>query len=392
MVADKEVCLVRYEFMMKKSSVLFQLNQANKNEEKKSEPQETTPVKVKESPRKSESTKKVDESKAETSNVPPELPIVSPQKSKSISTPIEMSEVSVVLEKMNDIETTVKEAIQQQKDQNTATVAAVISNKKRTRKRKSKRAADAPKFPLTGYVRFMNERRESLKQENPTMNHIDVTKSLAEEWLKLPENKKQPYMDLAEKDKSRYTEEMKEYNKVHGEKKKVKKSIPNGKPEVSNKPSEAKRESTNFINAPSVIRNETNTGTRDIQIFTEEFLEHNKQIESELKILRKSNTDYEQQNSNLERYVDNMKGGVQTLEHEHLLLQNKNEALQKYLTDLKTMLTSSLSNISMPENKGATSINIEAYMHELSNLSAPSAVLNKAKDVIRKLDFQSINI
>ena len=61
-----------------------------------------------------------------------------------------------------------------------------------------------PKFPLTGYVRYINECREALKSEHPKCNHMDITKMLGDEWLNLPEDKEKPYLEAADKDKERY--------------------------------------------------------------------------------------------------------------------------------------------------------------------------------------------
>uniref|UniRef100_A0A336KL18 CSON011134 protein n=1 Tax=Culicoides sonorensis TaxID=179676 RepID=A0A336KL18_CULSO len=265
-----------------------------------------------------------------------------------------------------------------------------IERKKRIRGKRKKLNPDAPKYPLTGYVRYTNERRSAIKDENPTKTHIEITKQLATEWLELPEEKKQAYMDEAEKDKMRYISEMKEYSKTHNVELRRKKKKKKGNSEVSEKPVTAPGPS---ITAPIVSQEKPlKEGDRDIQIFTEEFLEHNKEIESELKIMRKKLMDLEQQNSNLERYVEGMKGGVEKLEFEQTTLNTKNNALEKYQRELKTMLVTALSGVALSDKKTPSMDNIEMYMHELSNLSGSPAILNKAKELIRKLDFQSINV
>lgn len=57
-------------------------------------------------------------------------------------------------------------------------------------------------------------------------------------------------------------------------------------------------------------------GNFDIPIFTEEFLDHNKTRDAELRQLRKVNTDYEQQNAILQKHIENMKGAITKLESE----------------------------------------------------------------------------
>ena len=46
------------------------------------------------------------------------------------------------------------------------------------------------KFVL-GYVRFLNDRREKVRSENPNLPFPEITKLLAVEWSQLPANQKQ---------------------------------------------------------------------------------------------------------------------------------------------------------------------------------------------------------
>lgn len=50
-----------------------------------------------------------------------------------------------------------------------------------------------------------------------------------------------------------------------------------------------------MTNALKLLQGEELTGDTDIPIFTDQFLQHNKLRESELRQLRKANSDYEQQ-------------------------------------------------------------------------------------------------
>ena len=64
--------------------------------------------------------------------------------------------------------------------------------------------AGAPKQPLSGYVHFLNERRESVRGENPEITFSELSKKLAAEWSALPEEEKLKYNEFAKKDKDRY--------------------------------------------------------------------------------------------------------------------------------------------------------------------------------------------
>lgn len=56
---------------------------------------------------------------------------------------------------------------------------------------------------VLGYVRYMNDRRELLRKELPSKTAIEHTKIIGEEWQKMTEDKKAPYMKAAEIDKQR---------------------------------------------------------------------------------------------------------------------------------------------------------------------------------------------
>lgn len=133
----------------------------------------------------------------------------------------------------------------------------------------------------------------------------------------------------------------------------------------------------------------------EIPIFTEEFLQHNRVIDSELKKIRKINTDYEQQNSVLEKHVENMQNGIAKTKNEIDDLQDENRLLETYLTKLREKMANAFAGHAIPtELSGATIDNIDKYMDDLHEMvkanSHGPASLNKAKDIVRKLDLNSI--
>ena len=84
----------------------------------------------------------------------------------------------------------------------------VSSGKKR---RKLLKDANAPRAPLTGYVRFLNDHRDKLRSEHPDLPFHEITKILGQQWSNLPQEQKQQYLDEAEKDKERYMGELEDY-------------------------------------------------------------------------------------------------------------------------------------------------------------------------------------
>lgn len=90
----------------------------------------------------------------------------------------------------------------------------------------------------------------------------------------------------------------------------------------------------------------------DIPIFTEEFLDHNKTRDAELRQLRKSNTDYEQQNSILQKHIESMKSANEKLENEIMQQRKNNSSLQRHLDHLRTTLTNGFSGVKLPGRVG----------------------------------------
>lgn len=115
-------------------------------------------------------------------------------------------------------------------------------------------------------------------------------------------------------------------------------------------------------------------------------------MESELKKLRKHNTDYEQQNAVLEKHVENVRNGITKTNAEITDLHTENEKLNAYLGILRTKLSHQLRNLSIPsEPHGANMENIDKYMNDLYEMAKSDshgpASLNKAKDLLRKVDL-----
>ncbi|KAK3706772.1 hypothetical protein QZH41_015341 [Actinostola sp. cb2023] len=80
------------------------------------------------------------------------------------------------------------------------------------KRKKEMQDLNKPKAPVTGYVRFLNSRRDELKQLHPHLSFPEITKMLGLEWnTVLRPEEKQKFLDEAENDKKRYIEELKAY-------------------------------------------------------------------------------------------------------------------------------------------------------------------------------------
>jgi hypothetical protein len=261
----------------------------------------------------------------------------------------------------------------------------------KAKKRKKPKDSTAPRHPLTGYVRYLNDRREAVRAANPNLSFAEITKMLANEWTNLPVDKKQQYLDAAEQDRERYTREYNAYKQTEAYK-----LFTQQQNEKKLKESKEELKQTNVVQGQPVVTKEIpdmDFGNFDIPIFTEEFLDHNKMRDSELRQLRKSNTDYEQQNAILQKHIENMKDAIAKLETEILQQEKNNASLQKHLEHLRSTLTNGFSGVKLPGIKEvATQQNIDSYMTNLhsvllENSSHDANLLQTVRNIVGRLEF-----
>ncbi|XP_057656085.1 high mobility group protein 20A-like isoform X2 [Diorhabda carinulata] len=261
----------------------------------------------------------------------------------------------------------------------------------KAKKRKKPKDSTAPRVPLTGYVRYLNDRREAVRSANPNLSFADITKMLASEWSNLPVDKKQQYLNAAEQDRERYTKEYNAYKQTEAYK-----LFTQQQSEKKLKENKEKEEPVKTFHNQSTIHKDLQDmdfSNFDIPIFTEEFLEHNKTRDAELRQLRKVNTDYEQQNAILSKHIENMKVAITKLETEIMQQEKNNSSLQQHLNHLRTTLTNGFGGVKLPGIKEvATLQNIDNYMTNLhsillENSSHDTNLLQTVRDIVGKLEF-----
>jgi high mobility group protein B3 len=76
---------------------------------------------------------------------------------------------------------------------------------------RQKKDVNAPKRPLSAYIIYCQEQRESLKKKNPDMKATELTSQLGSMWKALSDDKKKQYLTKHEKERERYQREMKDY-------------------------------------------------------------------------------------------------------------------------------------------------------------------------------------
>lgn len=233
-------------------------------------------------------------------------------------------------------------------------------------KKRYPKSPGAPKQPLSGYVHFLNDRRESVRKEEPDISFAEISKKLANEWSQLGQDEKTKYHERAELDKERYNREFQEYQLTDNYKEFVAQQEAvkvNGetKPPKPKKPKKVKKKEIVTANEDS----RSSSSSVDIPIFRDEFLELNKAREAELRSLKKTVTEFEEQNSVLQKHVDNMKSAVTKLERDVTLTKENNEALEKQYDGLQKLVLNHLSHVHVPNFGIVNQDNIEEYVTKL---------------------------
>lgn len=259
------------------------------------------------------------------------------------------------------------------------------------KRKKVTKDVNAPRQPLTGYVRFLNDRREKVRAENPSLTFTEITKLLGAEWSKLQQHEKQHFLDEAEKDKERYVKELEAYHQTEAYRMFSKKQQEIKK--MKEDDAENRAPIDGGVDAPHDGA-DADAPTFDIPIFTEEFLDHNKARESELRQLRKQNTEYEEQNAILSKHIDNMKAAVDKLKVESVQQQHNNGALQQHLDLLRSTLTANFAHVPLPNTQEVPALDtIDTYMAKLHSIILDSPQENEAliatvREIVGRLNFE----
>ncbi|XP_040585680.1 high mobility group protein 20A [Mesocricetus auratus] len=255
------------------------------------------------------------------------------------------------------------------------------------KRKKPLRDSNAPKSPLTGYVRFMNERREQLRAKRPEVPFPEITRMLGNEWSKLPPEEKQRYLDEADRDKERYMKELEQYQKTEAYKVFSRKTQDRQKGKSHRQ--DAARQATHDHEKETEVKERS---VFDIPIFTEEFLNHSKAREAELRQLRKSNMEFEERNAALQKHVESMRTAVEKLEVDVIQERSRNTVLQQHLETLRQMLASSFASMPLPGSGEMPTVDtIDSYMNRLHSIILANPQDNEnfiatVREVVNRLD------
>ncbi|TNM87391.1 SWI/SNF-related matrix-associated actin-dependent regulator of chromatin subfamily E member 1-related isoform X1 [Takifugu rubripes] len=255
-------------------------------------------------------------------------------------------------------------------------------------KKRKKVLPNGPKAPVTGYVRFLNERREHMRARYPDLPFPEITKRLGAEWTRLSQSDKQRYLDEAEREKMQYAQELKEYQQTE--------AYHITSANIHDK--RIKKEDANSIGGleSSFSKGSDLSNRFDMPIFTEEFLDQNKAREAELRRLRKANIEFEEQNRVLQRHIKDMYNAKERLEAELGMDEKRTQALHQHLLTIKQTLVSSLSTVPLPGTGETASLgNLDSYLSRLSgvlegNPHKHRALVSQLCEVLAHLDSDKL--
>ncbi len=266
----------------------------------------------------------------------------------------------------------------------------------------------APKAPLNGYLVYFNEERADMRQKNPTMSFGELTKIIALKWRDLPAEEKQRFINEAELDKERYVKEMTDYKKSDSYKNYLKETS-NAKMARNEEANlqfanamKGEKSDLNYLNSANSqqgsfiqsLQHEVNVAGFDIPIFTEEFIQHSKNREHEMRQLRKEINELEQQNNVLHKHIENMKQSTSKIESDVEKYQNKNDKIHKNLDIFRQTILNCFGNLPLPNSQDYPSpSNIDDYIMNLYSIIQQNdnhAFKMHVKSTLSKINFNSL--
>lgn len=311
-------------------------------------------------------------------------------------------------------------------------------------KRRYPKGAGAPKQPLSGYVHFLNERRETVRAENPDITFSELSKKLAAEWSALADKEKNKYNELARKDKDRYDKEFAEYQHtdsyrvyleaqreaaaaVSDSPQSTEAKVPSKKKKkpVASQPISASLSSTSVTSAfplkrqsldeaePSlcvqeapVVLKSLSSSLDTVHMFTEEFLEQARAEELELAALRKATSELAEQNCVLGKHMDSIKSAITKLEVETVQQRQTNAGVQQQLESIRQAVVTAFrlsggnsnplpwSSLGLDlENMNSVDMFVQRLQAVLNEQGPVNRELrDRVKDALNKIEWEKIQV
>jgi hypothetical protein len=134
----------------------------------------------------------------------------------------------------------------------------------------------------------------------------------------------------------------------------------------------------------------------NVPIFTEEFLDHNKARELELRQLKKQTAAFEEQNAVLGKHIDSMKSAICKLEVETVQQRQQNAGMTQQLDLLRQMVLSAFRGVQLPgAMEPLTLTSVDQFVSRLQGLMADqgdqnSGLKDTVRDIVSRIDFSKV--
>ena len=211
---------------------------------------------------------------------------------------------------------------------------------------------------MSAYFRFVRDRRKEREASEDTKGAkmLELNRQFGQEWKELSEEVRQKYNTEANVDRLRYNEEMKEFLAKGG---KVRESKPKKIKKKKKVKTKALFKSKNpnlkapMIHGPLV---------EDVPIFTQEFLEHNKRSEGDLRTLKKTCAEVEEQNALLLRECSRLDSAILKSNEEIDRYRRMSDDMDAWLKKHRNELVIAFSMRELPGVPRPTLENIDEFV------------------------------
>lgn len=243
------------------------------------------------------------------------------------------------------------------------------------------------KIPLNGYFIFQSEWR---RQQNGVPMR-EAASVIAAEWRKLDPLQRKTYMDRARQEKEKQAKLLEKYKNTQTYKTLMEKVNRNKMKKLAkkSKKEQATKNEKNFVDSDD----ETQSGVvDDIQIFSQQFLEHNKSRESKIRKLRAEICRLEDEEKSQRENLTRLKTTYDHLDKQLNAEKNLKRDLDDKFGRFSAILTKNFANLPLPGfPHGAQNANLQDYMTTLRDLvlggDENHALLVKCRDIVKRIKF-----
>ncbi|KAK6727873.1 hypothetical protein RB195_005505 [Necator americanus] len=268
----------------------------------------------------------------------------------------------------------------------------------------------APRKPRSGYVHFLSSRRSKYGTVKQGCDQKSINVALAAEWQKLTEEERKPFLDLAVKERQEYEVELKAYEKTdhYREFMEKKERILRLRKQRRKLGVDTKEEFDESLDLEDSLLEDTKKDVKDVSkektfssdkpmiptlpnsnipIFSSEFLEYNKNRESQLRSIRREIGVAEAEKEAMQRTIEKMQANNVALEsqaaHDKKMAKEADYIIECWMRVLKGAMSETMKeyNLQSPEET-------VAFLTKLANGDAPNEdVLQAVKEVIQSASF-----